>query len=83
MLGMKTVSNYVKSGKQFATFRLYEDMAVAREVQNELCFVDQKIYGIVNEYGISDVVFDVKNSNIEEKLLQELQTDFIHVIIHR
>ena len=47
MLGMKTVSNYVKSGKQFATFRLYEDMAVAREVQNELCFVDQKIYGIV------------------------------------
>lgn len=47
MLGMKKVSNYVKSGKQFSTFRLYEDMAVAREVQNDLCFVDQKIYGII------------------------------------
>lgn len=47
MLGMKTVSNYVKSGKQFSIFRLYEDMAVAREVQNDLCFVDQKIYGII------------------------------------
>lgn len=47
MLGMKPVSNYVRSGKQFDVFRLYEDMATARAVQNELCFIDQKIYGIV------------------------------------
>lgn len=47
MLGMKPVPNYVKSGKQFGKFHLYEDMAVAREAQQDLCFVDQKIYGVV------------------------------------
>lgn len=47
MLGMKNVSNYVRSGKQFETFRLYEDMAIARQVQNALCFINQKIYGVV------------------------------------
>lgn len=47
MLGMKPVSNYVKSGKQFERFHLYEDLAVAREAQNDLCFVDQKIYGVL------------------------------------
>lgn len=46
MLGMKPVPNYVYSGKQFSTFRLYEDMAIARQVQNDLCFVNQKIYGV-------------------------------------
>lgn len=47
MLGMKPVPNYVRSGKQFSKFRLYEDSAVARQVQKDLCFVDQKIYGVV------------------------------------
>lgn len=47
MLGMKPVPNYVRSGKQFGKFRLYEDMAISRQVQNDLCFVDQKIYGVV------------------------------------
>lgn len=46
MLGMKKVPNYVRSGKQFETFRLYEDLAVSRQVQNDLCFIDQKIYGV-------------------------------------
>lgn len=47
MLGMKPVPNYVRSGKQFTTFRMYEDSAVARQVQHDLCFVDQKIYGVL------------------------------------
>ncbi len=46
ILGMKKVPNYVRSGKQFSTFGLYEDLAIARQVQNDLCFVDQKIYGV-------------------------------------
>ena len=72
---MKT--NIVYSNNQLLV-NLEGDIAI-KDCEN----LKQKIYSIVNEYGISDVVFDVKNSNIEEKLLQELQTDFIHVIIHK
>ncbi len=72
---MKT--NIVYSNNQLLV-NLEGDIAI-KDCEN----LKQKIYGIVNEYGISDVVFDVKNSNVEEKLLQELQTDFIHVIIHK
>lgn len=46
MLGMKPVSNFVRSGRQFNEFGLYADLAISRKVQNELCFVDQKIYGV-------------------------------------
>ena len=66
MLGMKPVPNYVRSGKQFASFRLYEDMAIARQVQRELCFVDQKIYGVfagpLEEMEDADVVMFICNA---------------------
>lgn len=66
MLGMKKIPNYVRSGKQFETFRLYEDMAIARQVQNELCFVEQKIYGVVaaplDEMSEADVVLFLGNA---------------------
>lgn len=66
MLGMKPVSNYVRSGCQFSTFRLYEDRAVARQVQRDLSFVDQKIYGVLvgplSEVPDADVVMLVCNA---------------------
>lgn len=46
MLGMKPVSNFVRSGRQFKEFGLYADLAVARQAQNDLCFIEQKIYGV-------------------------------------
>ena len=66
MLGMKPVPNYVRSGKQFSTFRLYEDSAVARQVQQDLCFIDQQIYGVVvgplAKIGQADVVMFLCNA---------------------
>lgn len=66
MLGMKPVPNYVYSGKQFGTFRLYEDMAIARQVQNDLCFVNQKIYGVaaapIEEMEEADTVMFLCNA---------------------
>ena len=60
MLGMKPVPNYVKSGKQFSKMNLYEDLSIARSVQNDLCFIDQKIYGVLcgplEEMEYADVV---------------------------
>ena len=65
MLGMKDVSNYVWSGKQFSTFRLYEDAAIARQVQQDLCFIDQRIYGVsagpLDEMEDADVVMFLCN----------------------
>lgn len=66
MLGMKPVSNYVYSGKQFSTFRAFEDMATARQAQRGLCFVDQKIYGVqtgpLSKLADADVVMFVCNA---------------------
>lgn len=65
MLGMKPVPNYVKSGKQFSKYHLYEDLAVSRDVQNNLSFVDQKIYGVqvgpLEEMEDADVVMFIAN----------------------
>lgn len=46
-LGITEVSNYVSSGKQFSTFRLYESYAVARQAQEDIIFINQRIYGVV------------------------------------
>lgn len=66
MLGMKPVCNYVSSGKQFTTFRLYEDSAIARQVQQDLCFVNQQIYGVLvgplSEMEHADVVMFLCNA---------------------
>lgn len=66
MLGMKKIPNYVKSGKQFETFRLYEDLAISRQVQNDLCFIDQKIYGVaagpLDEMEDADIVMFLCNA---------------------
>lgn len=66
MLGMKPVSNYVSSGKQFTTFRLYEDSAIARQAQSDLCFIQQKIYGVLvgplEEIKQADVVMILCNA---------------------
>lgn len=60
MLGMKPVSNFVRSGRQFKEFGLYEDLAISRQVQNDLCFINQKIYGVevgpLDEMEDADVV---------------------------
>lgn len=46
-LGITEVSNYVSSGKQFSTFKLYESHAVARQAQEDVIFIKQRIHGIV------------------------------------
>lgn len=74
MLGMKKVSNYVWSGKQFSTLRLYEDAAIARQVQQDLCFVDQRIYGVMTgpleEMEDADVVMLLCNGWQMMRLIQ-------------
>lgn len=47
ILGMKSVSNFVRSGREFKEFGMYADLATSRQVQNDLCFVNQKIYGVL------------------------------------
>lgn len=59
-LGLTSVASYVRAGKRFDEFRLYEDLAISRQVQEDLCYLDQKIYGLVagplEELEDSDVV---------------------------
>ena len=45
MLGLRPSHGYEKSGKQFDIFCLYEDLAVARKVHNNLLPIPHKIYG--------------------------------------
>lgn len=45
--GITDVSNYVSSGKQYSTFKLYESHAVARQAQEDIVFIKQRIHGIV------------------------------------
>lgn len=47
LLGMKPIPSFISSGKEYYEFGLYADMAIARQAQNGLCAVNQKIYGIV------------------------------------
>lgn len=46
MMGMRAPRNYEESGKQYESFRLYGDLAVAREAHHYLSRIDQRIYGI-------------------------------------
>lgn len=47
LLGMKPIPSFICSGKEYYEFGLYADMAIARQAQNGLCAINQKIYGIV------------------------------------
>ncbi len=59
MLGLRPLTNYERSGKQFDTFRLYEDMAVAHQVQRDLLPIDHIACGV--EIGPIDTMdkFDI------------------------
>lgn len=54
MLGLRPLTNYERSGEQFDTFRLYEDMAVAHAVQRDLLPIDHIAYGV--EMGPMDMM---------------------------
>ncbi|MGF0017276.1 DUF169 domain-containing protein [Sporofaciens sp. SGI.106] len=47
LLGMKQTPSFIGSGREYYEFGLYADMAIARQAQNGLCAINQKIYGIV------------------------------------
>lgn len=85
MLGMKPVPNYVYSGKQFGTFRLYEDVnqdAIAAELTNgNIDFVDVKELkktevdeledeGFV-KYSIADNMYQYISFNMRMPIFQD------------
>lgn len=74
MLGMRDLLNYEKSGKQFDTFRLYGDMAIAREVQSKLLPIDHHIYGVelapLEELEKADVVIMICDTWQAMRVLQ-------------
>ena len=61
-------------GNRFSTLRLYEDAAIARQVQQDLCFVDQRIYGVMTgpleEMEDADVVMLLCNGWQMMRLIQ-------------
>lgn len=72
--GMVDVDNYVSSGKQFSTFKLYESAAVSRQAQESITFIKQRIYGIVagplDEMEDADVVMFLANGRQMMRVIQ-------------
>ena len=73
-LGMDLPDNYILSGKQFSTFKLYDSLATARKVQNELSFINQKIYGVLvgplKDLEDADVVMFLANGRQVMRIIQ-------------
>lgn len=46
LMGMKPIPSFISSGREYYEFKLYADMAIARQAQSGLCAVNQKIYGV-------------------------------------
>lgn len=73
-LGMDEPDNYILSGKQFSTFGLYKSLVVSRQVQNELTFINQKIYGVLvgplKDMEDADVVMFLANGRQVMRVVQ-------------
>ena len=65
MFGMMPICSYVDSCKQYSKYKLYKDAAIARQVQEDLCKINQKIYGVlvgpIDEMEDADVVMFLCN----------------------
>jgi uncharacterized protein (DUF169 family) len=74
MLGLRPLTNYEQAGKQFDTFRLYEDMAVAHAAQHDLLPIDHISYGVeigsIEQMERADVVIIVSDAYQAMRIIQ-------------
>ena len=74
MLGLRPLTNYERSGKQFDTFRLYEDMAVAHQVQQDLLPISHLAYGVeigpIEQMEKTDVVIMISDAYQAMRIMQ-------------
>lgn len=46
-LGLMEVDNQITSGKEYYSYRMYNSLGIAKNVQKHVTYIDHKIYGVV------------------------------------